>query len=101
MSKSGRVDLEWDRYFFDNVMSTVGVETISEQAAQRVAATAKANAPIHSDPDHTHTYKDSIGVRRIKTPYRDVFIVEATAPHSLKVEARTGNLLRSLKQARG
>lgn len=59
--------------------------------AERVLATAKANAPVK-----TGTYRDSIHIEVVEHPTRMVVQVVADAPHAHLVEANTGNLARSL-----
>lgn len=63
--------------------------------ADKVAAAARSGAPVE-----TGSYRDSIEVQLVHTD-RAVARVVATAPHSLVVEAKTGNLARSLDAAGG
>ena len=64
------------------------------ERAERVAATARANAPYQSGE-----YHDSITVITEMHPERAVAHVTSDAPHAMLVEANTGNLLRALGSA--
>lgn len=61
--------------------------------AERVAAQARATAPVDSGQ-----YRDSIHVESDTTD-RVVERVVADAPHAMVVESRTGNLARALSAA--
>ena len=63
--------------------------------AERVLASAKAEAPVASGE-----YRDSLRLVQDTTD-RAVTRVVASAPHSLVVEANTGNLSRALDSAGG
>lgn len=67
-----------------------GVEAILDQHAEQVASRARGNAPVASGD-----YRDSIHVETEHTD-RMVKRVVADVPHALVVEAKTGNLARSL-----
>lgn len=68
---------------------------ICADLAEQVKAEAQATAPYKKG-----TYHDGIKITQIDTGHRIVHRVEATAPHSIFVEARTGNLARALRKAR-
>lgn len=69
-----------------------GVVNAVRQATERIAATARADAPEDSGD-----YKAGIQTG-IKFQRRPVGLVEATDPKSLIIEARTGNLARAVKK---
>lgn len=60
---------------------------IAEAGVER----AQANAPVASGE-----YQASIHLEEVMHPTRKVFRVVADAPHAMAVEARTGNIARSL-----
>ena len=64
------------------------------ERAERVAATARANAPVQSGE-----YQSSIEVIVEEHPERAAAHVTSDAPHAMLVEANTGNLLRALGSA--
>lgn len=63
---------------------------------ERVLSTAKANAPVL-----TGAYRDGLHMEQVKHPSRVVVRVVGDTDHDLIVEANTGNLGRSLDQAKG
>ena len=65
-----------------------------QERAERVAATARANAPVQSGE-----YQESIEVIVEMHPERAAAHVSSSAPHAMLVEANTGNLLRALGSA--
>jgi hypothetical protein len=72
-----------------------GVRRMLRSRAERSAAAARASAPIK-----TGAYRDSIRVLDATTD-RAVARVAAEVPYAMVVEAKTGNLSRSLDAARG
>lgn len=80
------------------VLSAPGVQAFLTEQAERVAAAARASAPVA-----TGAYRDSIAVESGPSPVdgRARAIVKATAPHANLVESRTGNLARALIAAGG
>ena len=77
------------------LLSDPGVGADLERRAERVAATARATAPVD-----TGEYRDSITVVSEVTD-RVVSRVVARDPKSHIIEARTGNLSRALDSAGG
>lgn len=77
------------------LLTDPGVGADLERRAGRVAATARATAPVD-----TGAYRDSIGVETDVTD-RVVARVVARDPKSHIIEARTGNLSRALDSAGG
>ena len=77
------------------ILNDDGVRGYLEELAARVADAAKATAPVRSGE-----YRDSIDYGSATTD-RAVGRVYASSAHALVVEARTGNLARSLDAAGG
>lgn len=77
------------------LLTEPGVRAELARRADSVQSAAIAGAPVESGE-----YRSRI--RRVSTTTdRAVERVEATAPHSLAVESRTGNLARALNAAGG
>ena len=86
--------VQFDQGFFDGLMRSAGIQALQAAAAQRVLAAAQASAPVK-----TGVYKRGLRIVKAERKYRTTYLVEGTAPHTLLVEARTGNLARALKAA--
>jgi len=86
--------VEFDQGFFDGLMRSAGIQSLQQAAAQRVLAAAQASAPMK-----TGAYKRGLRIAKAEHKYRTTYLVEGTAPHTLLVEAKTGNLARALKSA--
>ena len=86
--------LDLNQGFFDGVLRSAGVQALCAAASQRVLAAAQATAPEKSG-----AYKRGLRIRTVERQYRTAYLVEGTAPHTMLVEARTGNLARALKGA--
>lgn len=80
----------WD---LDALTHDPGIVSAVQQATDKIAATARADAPVDGGD-----YKAGIQTR-IKYQKRAVGVVEATDPKSLIIEAKTGNLARAVKKA--
>lgn len=74
-----------------DVLNSDGVRAELLAHAQRIADRARGNAPVESGE-----YRDGIEADVQPGRKRAHARVSATAPHSLAVEARTGNLRRAL-----
>jgi hypothetical protein len=85
--------VEFNNAFFDELGRSAGVVALTDEAAERVAAAARANAPRD-----TEAYVNGIVVRR-KFQDRAVSLVVGTDPKTMLIEAKTGNLARSIKAA--
>lgn len=82
--------------FIDGLSTSAGVEAVVTAAAERVAAKARATAPVD-----TGAYRDGIVVKK-KRQKRIVAVVTATDEKSMIVESKTGNLARALRsEAKG
>lgn len=77
------------------LLNDSGVRAELERRAERVAAAARATAPVA-----TGAYRDSIHVTTGRTDRAEARVV-APVPHAMLVEAKTGNLARSLDAAGG
>ncbi len=84
-------DMKLNSAGMDELLKSAGVEALVEGIAQEKAARAKASAPVDSGD-----YRDSIEVWTEVHPTRVVAHYGSTAPHAAVVEARTGNIARSL-----
>lgn len=78
------------------LLKSAGVKDELHRRAERAAAAARASAPVG-----TGAYRDSITVEDRVHPSRAVSRVVADVPYALAVEAKTGNLARSLDAAGG
>ena len=78
------------------VLKSSGVAAELQARAERVAQAAEASAPRESGE-----YANSIEVVVEQHADRAVAHVVAKAPHSLRLEANTGNLARALDAAGG
>lgn len=72
------------------LLKSAGVRAVLRARAEQVASRARSTAPVESGE-----YRDSIRVVSDTTD-RAVERVVATADHAAVVEAKTGNLARSL-----
>lgn len=86
--------VKFDQSFFDNMMRSAGVDSMCQEIARDVMATAKMSAPAD-----TGDYRDGIIMRRRRSGYRNTWVVEGTDWKTMIIEARTGNLARALKSA--
>lgn len=78
-----------------SLLLDAGIRSDLTTRMERVASTAKVNAPVD-----TGDYRDRIEVVQDTTD-RVVVRVVGRAPHSRLVESRTGNLARALDSAGG
>jgi hypothetical protein len=85
--------VQFNNAFFDELGRSAGVQALTLEAAERVAAAARSGAPVK-----TGAYKASIGVK-LKYQSRAVALVIATDPKTMLIEAKTGNLARAVKKA--
>lgn len=83
--------VEFNDAFFDRLSRSPGVAALVDQAVERVAATARANAPAD-----TGDYRSGI-VTASKLQRRYVGLVIGTDPKTMLIESRTGNLARALR----
>lgn len=81
---------DWD---MDALTREPGIVSAVRGATERIAAAARANAPVDSGE-----YKNGIRTR-LKYQDRVVGVVEATDEKSLIIEAREGVLARATKRS--
>lgn len=85
--------VNFNENFFRIVGKSAPVRAMVVNAAERIAADARASAPVDSGD-----YRNSIRVDVTETPYRVVATVVADSPHAMVVESRTGNLARATQR---
>lgn len=89
--------MTFNEAYIPGLGKSAGVRAQVVDAAEHVAASARASAPVDSGE-----YQAEIRVEVSETEYRVVATVVAGAKHSMLVESRTGNLSRALQRsARG
>lgn len=84
--------LQFDDRFFDRVGKGPGVNRLGQLIAQRVLATARANAPVD-----TGDYQRSMHIERRVSRHRVVYRVVASDRKALLIESRRGVLARALR----
>jgi hypothetical protein len=94
MPAKGQTIVEFNPVFFDEIMRTAGVERLTDDAAERALAIAKATAPVD-----TGDYRDGLHIEHRESKHRRVTRVVGDDAKTLLVESKTGNLARALKQA--
>ena len=95
MARSGDTDITFNPRFFETVLRQPGVERLTDEAADRALAKAKADAPVD-----TGAYRDGLRIEHRESRYRRVTRVVGSDPKTLLIESQTGNLARSVKAAR-
>lgn len=89
--------MRFNESFISNLGKSPAVRAIVEEATERIAADARAAAPVDSGE-----YRDEIRTEYTETENRVVGHVVAGARHSMLVESREGTLARALmRNARG
>lgn len=83
--------MQFNNAFFEELSRSPGVQAVTVEAANRVAATARSQAPRDSGD-----YAKGIVVRK-KFQRRVVALVEGTDPKTMLIESKTGNLVRALQ----
>lgn len=83
--------MQFNNAFFDELARSPGVQSVTLEAAHRVAETARSTAPEDSGK-----YRAGIIVRK-KFQRRVVALVEGTDPKTMLIESKTGNLVRALQ----
>lgn len=79
----------WD---LDALTHDPGIVGAVQEATERIAATARSDAPVDTD-----AYRSGIRTT-IKYQKRAIGLLEATDEKSLIIEAKTGNLARAVKK---
>jgi hypothetical protein len=96
MARAGQTTVKFNQSYFDRILKDAAVAQMTMAKANEVCARAKSTAPVL-----TGSYRDSLHVERRDYPHRTGYLVVGDAPHTLLVEAKTGNLARALKASRG
>lgn len=94
MAKS-RISVNFNQKFFDEILNSAGVKSLTTLAANRALAYARASAPVD-----TGAYRDGLQIEEVKHAHRTTCMVVGTDPKTLLVEAKTGNLAKALRKAR-
>lgn len=87
-----RISVDFNPKFFDGILNSAGVKSLTTLAANRALAYAKASAP--------GAYRDGLGIEEVKREHRTTVMVVGHDPKTLLVEAQTGNLAKALRKAR-
>lgn len=95
MAARGQTIVEFNPQFFDTIMRTARVERLTDDAAERVLAVAKANAAVD-----TGEYRDGLHIEHRESRYRRVTRVVGDDAKTMLIESKTGNLARALKAAK-
>ena len=95
MPARGQTIVEFNPAFFDTIMRSAGVQRLTDAAAERVLAAAKASAPVE-----TGDYRDGLHIEHYDAKYRRTTRVVGDDAKTLLVEAKTGNLARAMQKAR-
>lgn len=95
MPRAGQTSVEFNPAFFDKIMRSAGVTSLTQSAANRTAGIARSTAPVD-----TASYRDQIRVVVRESRYRRVYRVVGHDPKTLLIEAKTGNLARALKASK-
>ena len=85
--------MEFNDSFIPGLGTSPAVRQLVEEATERIAADARAAAPVESGE-----YRDGIRTEYSATENRIVGHVVASAPHSMIVESRDGVLARALQR---
>ena len=95
MARKGKTTFEPNQAWFDQAMRLPGVERLTDDAADRALAAAKSTAPVD-----TGDYLAGLHIEHHEAHYRRSTRVVGDDPKTLMIEARTGNLARSVKAAK-
>lgn len=95
MARSGNTEVTFKTEYFDNIMETAEIESLSKAAAERAHVIAQSTAPVDSGD-----YRDRLGVERRQSRFRGVWRVVGRDKKTMLIEAKTGNLARALKAAK-
>ena len=95
MPAKGQTTVDFNNFYFDEIMKSAGVEKLSKAAAERAASVARSAAPVD-----TGSYRNQIEVTTRESRFRRVYRVVGRDPKTLLIESKTGNLARALKAAK-
>lgn len=94
MAKS-RISVNFNQKFFDEILNSAEVKSLTTLAANRALAYARASAPVE-----TGAYRDGLGIEEVKRAHRTTVMVVGHDPKTMLVEAKTGNLAKALRKVR-
>lgn len=77
---------------FEWILKSAGVKALTKRAAEKALAYAVEHAPVK-----TGAYRAGLQIKTVEHAHRTTYLVVGTAPHTMLVEARTGNLRKALK----
>lgn len=95
MPAKGQTTVDFNDFYFDEILKSANVEKLSKAAAERAATVARTNAPVD-----TGSYRNQIEVTTRESRFRRVYRVVGRDPKTLLIESKTGNLARALKAAK-
>jgi hypothetical protein len=95
MPRAGQTVVQFNDFYFDEILKSAQVENLTREAAQRALAIARATAPVDEGD-----YKRGLHIEEKETPYRTVVRVVGSDAKTLLIESKTGNLARALKAAK-
>lgn len=87
--------MKFNESYFEQLGKSQGVTNLCKQVAERIAADARADAPVK-----TGAYQSKIRVRVKQASKRNVALVVADDYKSLWIESRRGVLARALRRAK-
>ncbi|MEI3845211.1 MULTISPECIES: HK97 gp10 family phage protein [unclassified Microbacterium] len=95
MPRKDQTIVEFNPKFFDAILRTARVETLTDEVAERALAIAKSTAPVDSGD-----YRDGLHIEHYEATYRRTTRVVGDDAKTLLIESKTGNLARALKAAK-
>lgn len=95
MARAGQTYIDFNDSFFDEILNSAGVNALTQAAAERALAEAKANAPVK-----TVAYRDGLRIEQVKRAHRTTQMVVGHDPKTMLIESQTGNLAKALKKAK-
>ena len=77
---------------FEWILKSAGVKALTKRAAEKALAYAQEHAPVK-----TGAYRAGLQIKTVEHAHRTTYLVVGTSPHTMLVEAQTGNLSKALK----
>lgn len=90
-----RTKVEFDPGFFDNIMKSAKVSSLTKSKAEEALGYAQQSAPVD-----TGDYRSGLRTQKRTSSYRDVWRVVGNDPKTLLLEAQGGYLARALKRVK-
>lgn len=88
-------EVQINNKFFEDLGRSPEVTRLCVEAAEKIAAAARATAPVDSGD-----YRRGIRVEVVARAHRNVALVVGADPKTMLIESTTGNLARSLNQVK-